>query len=75
MPELMSVTLERCDRPSDDAIAALEVPYRPFAEGNGWYAHHFYHPGGAPAFRRLTHGDHDDLWYRVLAGDVAAPAA
>jgi len=73
MSEPVNVTLERCDRPSDEEVAALEVPHRPFAEGNGWYAHYFYLPSGTSAFKRLTHGDHDDLWYRVLAGDVPEP--
>ena len=68
MPELRDVTMEPCDRPSDGEVATLEAPFRPFAEGNGWYAHYFYRPGGAPAFKRLTHGDHADLWYRVLDG-------
>ncbi|MDZ7631563.1 MAG: hypothetical protein U5K74_09495 [Gemmatimonadaceae bacterium] len=45
------------------------MPHRPFAEGNGWYAHFFYWPGGAPAYKRLTHGDHADLWYRVVHTD------
>jgi hypothetical protein len=74
MSDLVNVTLERCNRPSDEEVAALEAPHRPFADGNGWYAHYFYLPGGTPAFKRLTHGDHDDLWYRVLASDVPDPA-
>ncbi len=69
MPEITDVTLERCNRPSDDELASFEVPYRPFAEGNGWYAHFFYWPGGKPAYKRLTHGDHADLWYRVADAD------
>ncbi len=66
MPEITDVTLERCSRPSDDELARLEVPYRPFAEGNGWYAHFLYRAGGVPAYKRLTHGDHADLWYRAV---------
>lgn len=62
------VTMARCNRPSDAELAGLELPHRPFPEGNGWYAHFFFHPGGAPAYTRLTHGDHADLWYRALAG-------
>jgi hypothetical protein len=49
-----------------DELAAFETPHRPFAEGNGWYAHYFYQTGGAPAYKRLTHGDHAELWYRVI---------
>lgn len=65
MPEITDVTSERCERPSEDELARLEVPYRPFPEGNGWYAHFFYESSGAPAFKRLTHGDHAEIWYRV----------
>ena len=65
MPEISDVTELPCTRPSDDELAGLEVPFRPFPQGNGWFAHFFYHPGGAPAYRRLTHGDHADLWYRA----------
>ena len=75
MPELHPVTLERCDRPTDGEVAALETPYRPFPEGNGWYAHYFYRPGGTPAYKRLTHGDHADLWYRVLDDGAPDPGA
>ncbi len=64
---MTDVTMAPCDRPSEDSLAALELPYRPFPEGNGWYAHFFYLPGGAPAIKRLTHGDHADRWYRVVA--------
>lgn len=63
------VTMQPCARPSDDTLAALALPHRPFAAGNGWYAHFYYLPGGAPAFKRLTHGDHADVWYRVVAID------
>ena len=70
MTEPVNVTLERCDRPSDEVVASLEAPYRPFAEGRGWYAHYFFLPGGTPAFKRVTHGDYADLWYRVLDGDI-----
>ena len=69
MPEIIDVTLVACDRPSDDELATLEVPFRPFPEGNGWFAHFFYRPGGAPAFKRLTHGDHADLWFRAAEPD------
>jgi len=62
------VTMERCSRPHDDELAGLEIPHRPFPEGNGWYAHFLFHPGGAPAYKRVTHGDHDDRWFRALAG-------
>jgi hypothetical protein len=62
MTETMT-QLTACPRPSEAELASLEVPHRPFAEGNGWYAHYFYFPGGRPAFKRLTHGDHDDIWY------------
>ena len=75
MPELLDVTLERCDRPSDDEVAALDMPYRPFPAGNGWYAHYFYLVDGTPSYKRLTHGDHADLWYRVLDGTVPEPTA
>jgi hypothetical protein len=67
MPEIANVTLVPCNRPSDEELGLLEVPYRPFAEGNGWYAHYFYRAGGAPAYKRMTHGDHADLWYRAAA--------
>jgi len=62
-----NVTMEPCSRPSDDELAGLELPHRPFPEGNGWYAHFLFHQGGAPAYKRVTHGDHDDRWYRALA--------
>lgn len=64
MPDVMDLDLEPCERPSDEELAGLEVPFRPYAQGNGWYAHYFYRPGGAPAYKRLTHGDHDDVWFR-----------
>lgn len=66
MTDIIDVTMQACDRPSNDVLAGLEEPFRPFAEGNGWYAHYFYHPGGAPAYKRLTHGDHADVWYRPV---------
>jgi hypothetical protein len=66
MPEITDVTLAPCNRPSLDELAGLESPYRPFPDGNGWYAHYLYRSGGSPAYKRLTHGDHDDLWYRVV---------
>jgi hypothetical protein len=62
-----NVTMAPCSRPSDDELANLELPHRPFPEGNGWYAHFLFHPGGAPAYKRVTHGDHDDRWYRALS--------
>lgn len=67
MPEIVDVTLEPCSRPSTDELAGLDSPYRPFAEGNGWYAHFFYQSGGTPAYKRLTHGDHAELWFRVVS--------
>jgi len=66
MEEINDVTLERCSRPTEEELAPLEIPYRPIAEGNGWYAHYLYFPGGVPALKRLTHGDHADIWYRAL---------
>ena len=66
MPDITDVTMERCDRPSEDEFARLEVPFRPFPEGNGWFGHYFYRSGGAPAYKRLTHGDEADLWYRAV---------
>ena len=62
------VIMEHCHRPSDDELATLEIPHRPFPEGNGWYAHFLFHPGGAPAYKRETHGDHDERWFRVVSG-------
>ncbi len=65
MAEMTEVQMERCGRPAAETLAGLEEPYRPFAEGNGWYAHFFYRQDGSPAFKRVTHGDHDELWYSV----------
>jgi hypothetical protein len=69
MTEISDVTMLPCERPGDDTLAALLVPHRPFPEGNGWYAHFFYSAAGEPAYKRLTHGDHADIWYRVAASD------
>jgi hypothetical protein len=63
MTELVPTVLTPCARPSDAQLEGLLTPYRPFPEGNGWYAHFFYHSDGRPAWKRLTHGDHDDIWY------------
>ena len=64
----IDVIMEPCRRPSDDELATLEIPHRPFPDGNGWYAHFLFHPGGAPAYKRVTHGDHDERWFRAVSG-------
>ena len=69
MPQIIDVTLEQCNRPGTDELASLEMPFRPFAEGNGWYAHFYYHPGGAPAYKRSTHGDHAEHWYKAAVAE------
>jgi hypothetical protein len=73
MPATTEVTLERCPRPDEAALASLLLPFRPTPEGNGWYAHFYYRPDGSPIFKRETHGDHTELWY-IVVPDVAGAA-
>jgi hypothetical protein len=66
MIEMIATRLMPCERPPETELVDLETPYRPFSDGNGWYAHYLYFSDGRPAFKRLTHGDHAELWYRAV---------
>ena len=49
-----------------DELAGRDAPFRPFAEGNGWYARYSDQTGDGPAYKRVSRGDYAELWCRLI---------